>query len=110
MKNDWLLGFAAALASVKRDHDQDGCVRDAMAGNGITLLQLVKAGVERFDAEAILRAIDGDSPAERTARGATARHLRRLIDRGGNSEMTPRSVLIRTPPSVGPHYAGARHP
>jgi len=42
-------GFAAAIGSLAREHDQPSMARDIMNCNGVTFKQLRDAGVEQFD-------------------------------------------------------------
>lgn len=53
----WLRGFAAALGALQRMHHRDSMVRDIMAGDGVTLADLERAGVAEFDLAPIRKAI-----------------------------------------------------
>lgn len=48
-KEEFLLGFAIALSTVNRQHDQPTIVKDAIEGNGLTLKMFKDAGVEEYD-------------------------------------------------------------
>lgn len=75
----WMQGFAAALGTVQRCHRHDTVVRDALISNGLSLRQLIERGVGEYDAETILGAIKGCSPADKQARGASVVGIMRLI-------------------------------
>ena len=47
--DEFLNGFAIALATVQRMHDDPTAVKDAIEGNGLTIADLRKAGVDPYD-------------------------------------------------------------
>ena len=49
---DWLAGYACALATIMRAHDEGVAVRDAMGCVG-GYDALVKAGADEYDLEAL---------------------------------------------------------
>lgn len=55
--NEWLCGYAAALANIDRQHDRPSMVRDAMVGDGLTVRMLKDAGVEEYDLAPIRKAM-----------------------------------------------------
>lgn len=78
-ERSWSQGYACALANVHRVSRNHASVQQGLVTAGISLLGLIKAGVKRFDADELLRAIGTASKSDATARGATVQHLRRLI-------------------------------
>jgi hypothetical protein len=48
-RDEWLCGYAAALAAVVRLHHLPSTVADVLTADGITLEDLEDAGVEDFD-------------------------------------------------------------
>lgn len=50
-------GYAAALAAVIRMYDQPTIVRNVMSGDGLTLKDFKKAGVEEFDLDILRKAL-----------------------------------------------------
>ena len=51
--DEWCRGYAAALASVYRNHRDAQAVRDAMVGDGITVEALKQARVSDYDMKVI---------------------------------------------------------
>lgn len=47
--NDFILGFAVAVASLVRDHDEPVHAASIIAGHGVSLKDFEAAGVEEFD-------------------------------------------------------------
>lgn len=89
----WLQGFAAALASVCRAHDQPGHVVDAMNGYGITVADLRRGGVEAYDLDVIKKAMGqplSQSIAARAERsGVSIDEIRRRDRENKRSAMSP---------------------
>ncbi len=56
-RDEWLCGYAAALANVDRQHDQPQLVYSCMVGDGISVQMLVDAGVEEYDLDPIKKAM-----------------------------------------------------
>jgi hypothetical protein len=50
-------GFAAALASLVRGHDQPSVAKDIMQSEGVTLKHLRSAGIDRDDLRVLTRAV-----------------------------------------------------
>lgn len=80
-EKNWSQGYACALANVHRHMRNGVAVQQALIGAGLSLLGLIKAGVEEHDASELLSAIKTSTSADSGARGATVQHLRRLIAR-----------------------------
>ena len=55
--DEWLCGYAAALAAVQRLYDETTLVKEVMRCDGLTVEHLRAAGVEEFDLKQILRAV-----------------------------------------------------
>ena len=55
----WLQGFAAGIAAIDRMHDCPSFVVDAMHGDGVSVADLKRAGVEPFDLDVIRKAMKG---------------------------------------------------
>jgi hypothetical protein len=55
--DEWLCGYAAALAAVQRLYDGSTLVAEVMKCDGLTIDHLRAAGVEEFDLKQILRAV-----------------------------------------------------
>lgn len=57
-RDDWVCGYAAALAAIMRrpDHD-DVLVKQTLIGDGITADMLREAGVEAYDLNPLLHAL-----------------------------------------------------
>lgn len=53
---EWLQGFAAALACVDRTFDRPTMVKSVMEGYGVSVKMLRDAGVERYDLAVIREA------------------------------------------------------
>lgn len=53
MRSEFWQGFAMALATVNRQHDQPTMVKDAMNGYGVTIRMLKASGVEEYDLKEI---------------------------------------------------------
>lgn len=68
-RDEWLAGYAAALANVHRTHRDSTTVAHVLIGDGLTLVGLVAAGAEAHDTEEIGRALKGSDPASVKARG-----------------------------------------
>jgi hypothetical protein len=60
-RDEWLCGYAAGIACIDRLHDHPTLIVDALIGDGITIAQLVAAGVESFDLNPIKKAVEGAS-------------------------------------------------
>lgn len=48
-RNDFLQGFALAVAALARDHDEPTHAKNLMEGFGVTIDDLREAGVEAFN-------------------------------------------------------------
>jgi hypothetical protein len=57
-RNEFLCGFAIALADLNRLHDQPGMVRDTIDGANLSLADFKRAGVERYDLDELKKAYD----------------------------------------------------
>ncbi len=68
-RDEWMRGYAAALGAVRRLFREDKIVEQVLIGDGLTLAQLVEAGAESFDTEAIAKALTGSTKAAKQARG-----------------------------------------
>jgi hypothetical protein len=55
-RDEWLCGYAAALANIIRYHGETTLAKMAMDSDGLTLKHFVQAGVERYDLVALKRA------------------------------------------------------
>ena len=55
-KKAFLQGFAVAVGSLVRDHDQPSMAVDIIRGNGVTLMDLENCGAETFDLKHIRKA------------------------------------------------------
>lgn len=53
----WTRGYATALATCYRNHHEKDTVRHAMIGDGITIEELERAGVESYDLDVIKEAL-----------------------------------------------------
>lgn len=53
----WTRGYAAALATTYRNHHERDTVKHAMTGDGITVDEMVRAGVEDYDLDVIKEAL-----------------------------------------------------
>jgi hypothetical protein len=56
-RDEWYAGYAAALASIWRNHHAGQDVRHALLNDGITIEHLRDAGVEKYDLDAIREAL-----------------------------------------------------
>jgi hypothetical protein len=57
IRDEWYAGYAAALASIWRNHHAGQDVHHAMVHDGITIEHLRDAGVEKYDLDAIREAL-----------------------------------------------------
>jgi hypothetical protein len=55
--DEWLCGYAAALGAVRRLYLNDVIVEQVLAGDGLTMADLIKAGAEAFDTDEIRKAL-----------------------------------------------------
>jgi hypothetical protein len=55
-RDEWLCGYAAALATIIRTNREMGLARIAMVADGLTLDGFKKAGVEEYDLYSIKEA------------------------------------------------------
>jgi len=55
--DEWLCGYAAALAAVQRLYHESSLVKNVMICDGITVAHLRTAGVEEFDLIQIVKAV-----------------------------------------------------
>jgi len=55
--DEWLRGYAAALAAVQRLHHQSSIVVSVMLADGLSLAIFRKAGVEPFDMSQLEKAV-----------------------------------------------------
>jgi len=53
----WFQGFAAAIASLVREHEQPALAREIIQDNGLTLGEFIDAGVAPFDLTPVRDAI-----------------------------------------------------
>ena len=53
----WFQGFAAAIASLVREHEQPALAREIIQDNGLTLGEFISAGVAPFDLAPVREAI-----------------------------------------------------
>ena len=53
----WFQGFAAAIASLVREHEQPALAREIIQDNGLTLGEFIDAGVVPFDLAPVREAI-----------------------------------------------------
>jgi hypothetical protein len=51
--DEWLCGYAVALANVARLHKDHQTVRDVLKADGLTLAKLKQAGVPEYDLRAL---------------------------------------------------------
>lgn len=58
-RDEFLNGFAIALATVQRLHDDPTAVDDAIKSNGLTIADFRKAGVDNYDLN-VLRYCTGE--------------------------------------------------
>ena len=61
-RDEWLCGYAAALAAAKRLHDDTSVVESVLVSDGITLARLKDAGVEEFDLCQIRKCVRARDP------------------------------------------------
>lgn len=54
--DEFLRGFAIALADMNRMHDNPVAVRDTIEGAGLTIADFKKAGVEQYDLRELRKA------------------------------------------------------
>lgn len=59
--DQWLRGYAAALAAIIRLHDQVSVAKSALSGDGITLAKLKRAGVDQFDMEQLRKTSNAEN-------------------------------------------------
>ncbi len=55
-KDEWLQGYAVALANVYRNFHEAGIVRETARGDGIKLSALIAAGADEGDIEQLIAA------------------------------------------------------
>ena len=68
-RKQWMHGYAVALANVYRvSHDRTLAVY-VITGDGISLLDLVRAGADPHDTDALADAFNGEDPTSAKARG-----------------------------------------
>jgi len=63
LRNEFLCGFACALANLNRLFDVPSKVEDIMNGAGLSVIDLEAGGVEEYDLSEIRKAI---APLEKT--------------------------------------------
>lgn len=52
----WLCGYAACLSNLIRTHGETGLAKVAMDSDGLTLAMFKRAGIEKYDLDALKRA------------------------------------------------------
>lgn len=63
-RDAWLCGFAAALATMNRQHDRPSFIEDALAAEGITGFYLQIAGAEPDDLRELRKAYQHHAPCD----------------------------------------------
>lgn len=56
-RDEWLCGYAAALADLNRCFHHEGMVASTMQSGGITIERLRKGGVEAYDLDELKRCV-----------------------------------------------------
>jgi len=78
--DEWLMGYACALANISRLHNETQLVRHVLLADGITIQRLEHAGVEPYDLLEIKHCVYGRSHKfmERDLASDKERHLQYL--------------------------------
>lgn len=58
-RDEWLCGYATALANLRRLYDEPTKVREVLKGDGVTIEMLKDAGVEPVDLVLLRRCVEG---------------------------------------------------
>lgn len=56
-RDEWLCGYACALANVMRNTNEKQIVKMTLLGDGLGIEDLRRAGVEEYDLDVIVRAV-----------------------------------------------------
>lgn len=54
--DEWFCGYAAALSNIIRTYDETSLAKNAMVSDGLTLAMFKRAGVEKYDLDALKKA------------------------------------------------------
>lgn len=56
-RNEWLCGYAVALAEVNRQSDNPTLVAEVLRSAGLTLAELKRIGIDKFDLDELRKCV-----------------------------------------------------